>query len=115
MKNQYYNKIIEPSRMIEIDKNIEILTTFGLPDVEREYIEFAIKMPTSEIRAFIEFYDTSSPKYDELKFILMLMTRYNESRENVIKRIHQVRKIIRYEKKLEESKAFSKILEKQKN
>ena len=66
----------------------------------------------SEIKTFIEFYDNSSPKYDELKFMLMLMTRYDENRDNIIKRIKQVRRIMMYEEKLDESKNFSKILEK---
>ena len=112
MKKIDYSEILEPSRMIEIDQNIEMLTTFSLTEKEREYFEFAIKMPTSEIKTFIEFYDDASPKYDELKFVSMLMSRYNETRENIIKRIRQVRKIIKYEKKLEESKNIFKILEK---
>lgn len=112
MKKYNYSKTIETNRMIEIDQNIEMLTTFGLSDIEREYLELAIKMPTSEIKTFIEFYDNSSPKYDELKFMLMLMTRYDENRDNIIKRIKQVRRIMMYEEKLDESKNFSKILEK---
>jgi hypothetical protein len=112
MKKFDYSEVLKPSRMIEIDQNIEMLITFGLTGEEREYFEFAIKMPTSEIKTFIEFYDNSSPKYDELKFISMLMTRYNECRENIIKRIRQVRSVIKYEKQLEEAKNFSKILEK---
>lgn len=112
MRKYNCSKVIEPSRMIEIDQNIEMLTTFGLTDVEREYIEFTIKMPTSEMKAFIEFYDNSRPRYDEIKFISMLEDRYNESHENIIKRIRQVRRIMTYEKELKESKNFSKILQK---
>ena len=112
MKKDEYNKIVKASRMIEIDQNIEMLSTFGLTSEEKEYFEFAIKMPTSEIKTFIEFYDNSQPKYDELKFVSMLMTRYSESHDNIIKRIQQVRRIMKYEEKLEESKKFSKILEK---
>ena len=112
MKKTNYNKILEPTRMIEIDKNIEMLTTLSLTKDEKEYLETAIKMPTSEIKTFIEFYDNSSPKYDELKFIRMLMTRYNETRQNIIKRIQQVRIIMKYEETLEEDKKLSKVLEK---
>lgn len=112
MRKTNYSKIVEPSRMIEIDESIELITTFGLTDVEKEYLNLAIKMPTSEIKTFIEFYDNSRPKYDEIKFVLMLETRYNESRENIIKRIQQVRRIMEYEKKLEENKNFFKLLEK---
>lgn len=79
MKQNNYSKIVEPSRMIEIDENIEMIAPFSLMKEEKEYLEFAIKMPTSEIKTFIEFYDNSSPKYDELKFISMLETRYDES------------------------------------
>jgi len=98
--------------MLEIEGNILIGSNFNLSIGEFEYLKFATKMPLSEIKTFIEFYDNSNPKYDELKFVSMLMARYAESYENIIKRIHQVRRIIQYEKKLEESKNFSKILEK---
>lgn len=104
--------IIEPSRMIEMDKSIEMLVTLNLTYEENEYLKYAIKMPTSELKTFIDFYDNSSPKYDELNFILMLETRYNQNRESVIKRIGQVRSIMKYEKKIGESKKFSKILKK---
>ena len=109
MKN---NETIDPIKMLEIDKNLELISSFNLTDIEREYLEFSIKMPTSEVKIFLEFYDNSSPKYDELKFISLLMTKYSESRENIVKRIRQVRNIMNYEKKLEESKNFSKVLEK---
>ena len=109
MKN---NETIDPIKMLEIDKNLELISSFNLTDIEREYLEFSIKMPTSEVKIFLEFYDNSSPKYDELKFISLLMTKYSESRENIVKRIRQVRNVMNYEKKLEESKNFSKVLEK---
>lgn len=112
MKKYGYNETIEPIKMLEIDQNIELLTTFNLTNIEMEYLEFAIKMPTSEIKTFIEFYDNSDSRYDELKFISMLMTRYSETSDNIIKRIGQVRRLIKYEKQLEESKNFSKILKK---
>lgn len=105
-------KIIKTSRMMEIEEMIPLGQNASLINEEREYLKLAIKMPFSEIRTFIEFYDSSSPKFDELKFVAMLETRYKETRENVIKRIRQVRKIIRYEKKLEENNSFSKILNK---
>lgn len=112
MKKYKHNRIVEISRMIEIEENIEIIAPLRLTKEEREYLEFAIKMPISEITAFIEFYDNSSPKYDELKFVSMLETRYDENRENIIKRIQQVRRIMKYQKEKEESKNFSKVLKK---
>ena len=112
MKKNKSNLILEVDRMMEIDENIEMFAQLSLTIKEKEYLEFAIKMPTSEVKTFIEFYDNSQPKYDEIKFISMLMTRYNENRDNIIKRIHQVRRIMKYEENLEESKHFSKILEK---
>lgn len=90
---------IKISRMIEIEEMIPLGQNASLINEEREYLEFAIRMPLSEMKTFIEFYNSSYPKFDEIKFISILKTRYKESPENVIKRIRQVRKIMEYEKK----------------
>lgn len=112
MKTYKTINTIKISRMIEIEEMISLGQNASLINEEREYLEFAIRMPFSEMKTFIEFYDSSHPKLDEIKFISILKTRYKESQENVIKRIRQVRRIMEYEKKLEESNSFSKILNK---
>ena len=60
-------------------------------------------MPLIEIKKDLDIYDKSFPKLDELKFIDNLQIKYNQSKENVILRIKQVRTIIKYEKELEKS------------
>lgn len=106
------SRTIDASRMIEIEENIQLGQRFSLTSLEKEYLEFAMKMPLSEIKTFLEFYDNSRPKYDEIKFVSMLKIRYNETYETVIKRIRQVRRIMKYEKELQEMKTFSKTLNK---
>lgn len=63
-------------------------------------------MPLEEIREFLDLYDTSSPKLDEVKFIINLQNKYLETRENIIKRIRQVRHINKYEQGLKNGKKY---------
>lgn len=68
---------------------------------ELKYWIYSIKMPYEKIVKDIIRYDNSSPKMDELKFINDLQIKYNQSKENIILRIQQVRKIMQYEQQLE--------------
>lgn len=91
--------------MLEIEK-LKFCNYVDLKDEELEYLKFSIKMPLEEIREFLNLYDNSSPKLDEVKFIINLQNKYLETRENIIKRIRQVRYITKYEEGLKNAKKY---------
>ena len=97
------NKKIDVKRMLEIEKN-KFCNNIDLEVEELEYLKLAIKMPLDEISELLNLYDNSSPKMDEVKFIVNLQNKYAEPRENVIKRIRQVRHITKYKEGLKEAK-----------
>lgn len=83
---------------MSLEDLIEILWNFSKE--EREYIIMANQMPKEEIEKSIEYYDSFKglERLDELKFVNDLAQKYSTDRNNIIKRIQQVRSIIRIEK-----------------
>lgn len=104
--------LIIAKRMLEIEEMLKKNKNLDLYSDEFEYFMLARRMPIEEIKEFINLYDNSRPKYDELRFIRILKTRYNETDKNIIKRIQQVRKIIKYEKIIQDRESFSKKIKK---
>jgi len=94
--------------MYEIEQLRFSGNVIGLNVIELEYLKLAIQMPIEQIKEFLNLYDSSSPKLDELKFIKNLKEKYSQSRKNVIKRIRQVRKIMNYEKGIQKVKKYIK-------
>ena len=99
---------ITVEKMYELENLRFANNLIELNEVELKYFDLAIKLPKEEINEYLNLYDNSSPKLDELKFIVMLQNKYNESRENIIKRIRQVRLLTKYEKGLEKGKKYLK-------
>lgn len=100
-----HDKKLYVERMVEIEK-LKFCNYIDLQNEELEYTKLAIKMPIDEIREFLSIYDTSSPKLDEVKFIINLQNKYLETRKNIIKRIRQVRQITKFEEGLTEAKKY---------
>ena len=99
------NKKIDVKRMFEIEK-LKFCNYVDLEKEELEYMKMAIKMPIEEIKESLAIYDASSPKMDEVKFIINLQNKYEETRENIIKRIRQVRHITKYEEGIKDAKKY---------
>ena len=59
------------------------------------YITAAYIMPFEQIMKELHHYDDSTPKMDEIEFIRTLQTRYEQSETAVIRRIREVRKLIK--------------------
>ena len=59
------------------------------------YITAAYIMPAEQIKKELYDYDHSTPKTDEIVFIRTLQTRYEQSETAVIRRIREVRKLIK--------------------
>ncbi|MDE7418079.1 MAG: ImmA/IrrE family metallo-endopeptidase [Lachnospiraceae bacterium] len=57
------------------------------------YITAAYIMPLSEMKEELKRYDESVPKIDELQFVQGLKDKYGQSRDVVIRRVQEVRKI----------------------
>lgn len=57
------------------------------------YMTAAYSMPSEQIKSELYKYDHSSPKMDEILFLRMLQTRYEQSETAVIRRIREVRKL----------------------
>lgn len=58
-----------------------------------EYQRLALAMPYTEINAALKQYDKSRPKMDEIKLIRNLQNKYNQSEQDVLKRIRYVRQV----------------------
>ena len=66
------------------------------PEEQRiNYKTAAYIMPLEQIAEELRKYDHSSPKMDELRFIHDLQTRYEQSETAVIRRIREVRKLMK--------------------
>ena len=63
------------------------------------YFDEASIMPIEEINKALDFYDKSSPKLDEIKFIAELADRYNVTTYQIIDRIKDIKKINNYKEK----------------
>lgn len=68
----------------------------NLAEKQKEYVDFALKMPYDEINKRIKRYEASNPKEDQLKMISELSNIYGCNKKDVIKRIQQVLKISIY-------------------
>lgn len=68
----------------------------NLSEKQKEYVDFALKMPYDEINKRIKRYEASNPKEDQLKMISELSNIYGCNKKDVIKRIQQVLKISIY-------------------
>lgn len=62
---------------------------------EINYMAASYSMPFVQIKEAIKRYESSSPKTDELVFIHELCQRYGQSRESVLRRIREVKRIDR--------------------
>lgn len=70
----------------------------NLSEKQKEYVNFALKMPYDKINERIEKYEASNPKEDQLKMISELSNLYGCDKKDVVKRIQQVLKISIYQK-----------------
>ena len=77
---------------IEIDKSLSLS--------ELIYLVEAFKMPYQEILDFVNDYD--SKRYNAVIFADYLAEKYGVSRENIIKRVQDVRKISNYTKNIKD-------------
>lgn len=82
---------------IEIDKSLSLS--------ELIYLVEAFKMPYQEILDFVNDYD--SKRYNAVIFTNYLAEKYGVSRENIIKRVQDVRKISNYTKNINSTKKIS--------
>ena len=82
---------------IEIDKSLSLS--------ELIYLVEAFKMPYQEILDFVNDYD--SKRYNSVIFADYLAEKYGVSRENIIKRVQDVRKISNYTKNIKSTKKIS--------
>ena len=67
-----------------------------------EYQRLANAMPYLPMRDALKKYDESSPKMDEIKFVRGLQNEFNQTEEDVLKRIKHVRKFMKIQEKLKE-------------
>lgn len=77
-------KGIEPKFRCENEEHLSAM---------KEYVKLAKAMPYEEILRALYEYDESSPKMDELQFIKDLQNQYNQTEENVLRRIKYIRKL----------------------
>ena len=73
-----------------------------------EYQRLANAMPYVPMRDALKKYDESSPKMDEIKFVRGLQDEFNQTEEDVLKRIRHVRKFIKIQEKLKDSESGTK-------
>lgn len=71
-----------------------------LNTIEKNYLILAYLLPKEEIEEAINLYDNTRPRVDELLFVHSLSIKYNVDKNTIIKRIQQVRRIMRYEENL---------------
>lgn len=69
--------------------------TKDVHEQEINYMAASYSMPFVQIKEAIKSYNESSPKADELVFIHELCERYGQSRESVLRRIREVKRIDR--------------------
>lgn len=90
-----HKKEIAVERKVEIEfelnqkEDIELNNKLSI--LELVYYIEAIKMPYQEILDAIEWYDSN--KIDAVKFVNELIQKYNVDRDDIIKRIQDVRAI----------------------
>lgn len=73
-----------------------------------EYQRLANAMPYIPMRDELMMYDESSPKMDEIEFVRDLQKKFNQTEEDVLKRIRHVRKFIKIQEKLKNSESGTK-------
>jgi hypothetical protein len=70
-----------------------------------EYQRLANAMPYVQMRDALKKYDESSPKMDEIKFVRDLQNEFNQTEEDVLKRIRHVRQFTKIQEKLKQSES----------
>ena len=70
-----------------------------------EYQRLANAMPYVQMRDALKKYDESSPKMDEIKFIRDLQNKFNQTEEDVLKRIRYVRQFTKIQENLKQSES----------
>ncbi|MBE6139362.1 MAG: hypothetical protein E7174_02525 [Firmicutes bacterium] len=94
---------IDVEKMIELEKHPKDKTL--LTDKSHEFIYWlmSLQMPFEEIKQDLIEYDNPSLTIDEQDFISYLRIKYEQPKDRILLRIEQVRKIMEYEKELEEN------------
>lgn len=98
----YLHEIIHYLRDVGIGNKVDkVFTrkaqghTESVHEQKINYATAAYIIPYNEIEQSIREYDASRPKMDELEFVNSFCNRYNQSRDVVIRRIQEVRRIRR--------------------
>lgn len=84
--------------MIELEGLLDINCKF-LTTEEQQFIYRAKKFKYEDVVSFINMYNTSSPKPDELKLVAELATEKQMLPNDILKRIREVKRIKRYKDK----------------
>ena len=104
-------KVISSRRKLELEKfleeNISIFNSceeghdvFKMDVSDRIYITTAKIMPYKTVKNYIEYRDNNYPYVDELMLIRELAFMCFVSENTIIKRINEVRNLIKYEEKV---------------
>ncbi len=91
-------------RQIEIEESLEELKNLSVTNLinkgydpeELLFLCRAIRMPLNEITEYIEIYDNSRPRVDELKFVKILCEKYQADQATITMRIREVRRINKF-------------------
>ena len=96
MKLSIENKIFLEEAIRGMDYK-ELITQFfynsNLSFEEAAYMAYAHKLPKADFEEYIAIYDNSNPKMDELKFVEYLAKEYQVSREVILNRIKEIRRM----------------------
>lgn len=97
------NRKSEIEELLEEIKSKSVLKLIeeGYSLEEISYLCRAILMPLKELAEFIEIYDTSRPRVDELKFVDDLCQKYHTDKKTLTARIREVRRINKFRKESE--------------
>lgn len=82
-------------------KSVLKLVNEGYSLEEISYLCRAILMPLKEISEYIEIYDNSRPKIDELIFVNNLCNKYHVDQKTLTARIREIRRINKFRKENE--------------
>lgn len=96
-------------RQIEIEESLEELKNLSVTNLinkgytpeELLFLCRAIRMPLNEITEYIEIYDNSRPRVDELNFVKVLCEKYQTDQATLTARIREVRRINKFRKENE--------------
>ena len=96
-------------RQIEIEESLEELKNLSVTNLinkgytpeELLFLCRAIRIPLNEITEYIEIYDNSRPRVDELNFVKVLCEKYQTDQATLTARIGEVRRINKFRKENE--------------